>query len=232
MPSFTSVTKLTRLPDLPNGAAHFSGVVDEVWSVNGSPHGGYLLGLVIYAINQFQASTDQPDIAHLMASFLRAARPGDIFLKVWIVKKGLRWTNLACEVWQKEQLLITNQALFTKMPPLPTHREPFSTTNQNLLPLTPSRYAPITPFLTHPSEDGEMKWSFDPKIKKQKEEGRSLDWGAWCEFERKEDKVDTGALGFFSDLMSSLPELLPPPERIEPHYYPQDTSSSASHMLE
>lgn len=30
--------------------------------------------------------------------------------------------------------------------------EPFSTANQTLLPLTPSAYAPVTPFITHPAE--------------------------------------------------------------------------------
>lgn len=40
------------------------------------------------------------------------------------------------------------------MPPVPltSAPEPFSTSNQNLLPLTPSAYAPITPFVTHPAQ--------------------------------------------------------------------------------
>ncbi|KAM0748566.1 hypothetical protein T439DRAFT_327824 [Meredithblackwellia eburnea MCA 4105] len=74
-----------------------------------------------------------------------------------------------------------------------------------------------------------LKWSEDPGLRAKREgsgnewkEGKrlELEWGAWCEFTRPEDEVDTNSLLFFADIFSSIPELLPPDEKVTPHYYP------------
>lgn len=102
---------------------------------------------------------------------------------------GKSWTNLACTLYQPHSPtpLISVLALFTLFPALPSSipHEPFSTTNQNLLPLTPGPYSRQSPFVTHPAE-----CSTDPSLK-HAEEGRrwardSVLWFTpehveWCE---------------------------------------------------
>jgi hypothetical protein len=121
------------------------------------------------------------------------------------------------EMVQGESLVLA-QGLYTNLPSFPADASlPFSTSNQNLLPYTPSDYAPISPFLTHPSacvansgpkefgrrwsEDSvfwfvpsSMKWSEDLGLKAQREKGeggmggrKRLDWGAWCELKDEAD---------------------------------------------
>ena len=74
--------------------------------------------------------------------------------------------------------LISVLALFTQFPSLPSGipHSPFSTTNQDLLPLTPGPYSRQSPFVTHPS-----KCSDDPELKEDAERRRwARDSVLWC----------------------------------------------------
>lgn len=122
-----------------------------------------------------------------------------------------------CSLNEQGKSIVQSQALYTTLPPLPSKYTAFSPTNQYLLPMTPSQYAPLSPMLTHPSisdtkptssEYGRrwstnsmyyfadhINWSEDPAIKKRREgpEGKELDWGAWCEF-TGDEKITTESL--------------------------------------
>lgn len=118
--------------------------------------------------------------------------------------------------------MILSQSLYTLLPPVPTSSTPPSNTNQNLFPFSDTPYAPLSPFLTHPSlcdptpklhefgrrwssdsvfwfSPSSMRWSEDPAIKARregsgKEDALKLDWGAWCEFKNAEDVVTPAML--------------------------------------
>lgn len=79
-----------------------------------------------------------------------------------------------------------------------------------------------------------MVWAEDLSLKKKrigsgiKGEKLELEWGSWMRFKHN-DKIDIPSLAFFSDMMSSIPELFPPGEVIEPHYYPTMAMSLQFH---
>ncbi|ORY87503.1 thioesterase-like superfamily-domain-containing protein [Leucosporidium creatinivorum] len=241
-----------------DGTAVYRAHIDVQWSVFGNPHGGYLLAVIIDALSKHQAESNlkphHPDPAHLMTQFLQGTKPGRAEIHVKVLRIGKSWTNLRAELYQEGSLVITSLALYTVMPSLPLSPtpEPFSTVNQTLLPLTPSPYAPLTPFVTHPAlcdptpQSDEVhrrwssnsvfwflperiKWAEDLGIKarregkaegQQKGESLKLEWGAWCEMTDEGEEADHATLPFWADMMSSIPELFPPRQRVDPHYYP------------
>lgn len=84
-----------------NGTLVYSGHV-QTWNVFGVPHGGYLLAIVINALNSLQSNSKpfHPDPAHLTASFLKAAQEGELEIECSIIKKGRNWTNISVKVVQ------------------------------------------------------------------------------------------------------------------------------------
>lgn len=137
-----------------DGTLVYSANIDVEWSVFGNPHGGALLALVLNTLNHVQASSKpgHPDPAHLTAQFLKGASEGPATIEVKRVKTGRNWSNLEAVLIQGGETLVKTQALYTAFPDLPSNpSQPFSSANQNLLPYTPSAYAPLSPFLTHPA---------------------------------------------------------------------------------
>lgn len=233
-----------------DGFTVYEAIADQEWSVVGKIHGGYQLALITSGLKHFQLGS-HPDPAHLTASFLGPAGPGKVELLYKRIKSGRNWTNIECKLVQNGEALVLCQALYTNLPSFPSDPSlPFSPSNQNLLPYTPSPYAPISPFLTHPSQcvpnsapkefgrrwsadsvfwfvPSSMRWSEDLGMKKVREEGgngetgrKKLEWGAWCELKDEGDVLTVEMLPFWADMMSSLPELLPEGQRVDPHYYP------------
>ncbi|KAM0789381.1 hypothetical protein ACM66B_000210 [Microbotryomycetes sp. NB124-2] len=233
-------------------SANYSASIDLDWSVFRNPHGGYLLAIILDAVSRYQQHSKpfHPDPAHLVCHFLTGAVEGEATVHIKRVRTGKSWTNLYAELRQKDNVRITAQLLYTRMPDIPADDppKPFSDHHQNLYPSTPSAFAKPSPFLTHPAEckvgqgvidDQGRRWSknsvfcFMPehvqwaedlalkerRLEQSSRQGRELEWGAWLEF-KGQDKVDQGSVGFFTDIMSSIPELFPEPERIEPHYFP------------
>lgn len=101
---------------------------------------------------------------------------------------GKSWSNLSATLHQPHSPsssapLISVLALYTLFPSLPSApHAPFSTTNQSLLPLTPSPYSRQSPFLTHPA-----LCSSAPELKPQEERRR---WARESVFWFMEEHVD------------------------------------------
>ncbi|SCV69799.1 BQ2448_1193 [Microbotryum intermedium] len=269
MPNLKQALKLERIDgsDDKEGPFTFRAELSSIWTVAGKPHGGYLLALLTSACSLVMKGSSTPDPAQLMTSFLIGCNNGAADVVVSVVRRGKSWTNLEARIVQKGKTNVIAQALYTSFPSLPTSspHPPFSTSYQNLLPLTPSPYAKRTPFRTHPSLcdptqaydrkhdefgrrwgknensamfmilEGEMEWVEDEEIKKRREDGdekgrKELEWASWFELKDLEGEALTmEMMPFFSDLMSSIPELLPPGERVDPHYYPTLTMSIHFH---
>ncbi|KAK4048195.1 hypothetical protein OIV83_004900 [Microbotryomycetes sp. JL201] len=237
----------TRLLETGGDSARFAAKIDLDWSVFRKPHGGYLLAVILDATSRFQqhSKPHHPDPAHLVCHFITGTDEGEATVDIKRVRTGKSWTNLYVELKQKENVRITCQLLYTRMPDIPTDdpQKPFSDSHQYLLPSTPSAFAKQSPFLTHPAQcqvgqgvrddDGRrwsknsafcfmpehVQWAEDLAIKQRRldssdRKDRDLEWAAWLEF-KKSDTVDQGSIG-----MSSIPELFPEGERIEPHYFP------------
>ncbi|SCZ89609.1 BZ3500_MvSof-1268-A1-R1_Chr9g10481 [Microbotryum saponariae] len=268
MPNLKQALKLERVESsAQEGPFRFKAELSVVWTVGGKPHGGYLLALITSACSLVMKDSTTPDPAQLMTSFLMGCNNGAAEVVVTVVRRGKSWTNLEARIVQDGKTTVVSQALYTSFPSLPTScpHPPFSTSNQYLLPLTPSPYAKRIPHLTHPSlcdpqaaharkhdefgrrwgknensamfmiAEGEMEWVEDEQIKKRREEGdergrKELEWASWVEFKDLDgEALNMDMMPFFSDIMSSIPELLPPGERVDPHYYPTLTMSIHFH---
>ncbi|KAK4057320.1 hypothetical protein OIO90_001817 [Microbotryomycetes sp. JL221] len=252
MAPFVKARETQQLPSLPDGTAVFQANIDVDWSVFSKPHGGALLAVILDATSRLQQNSQphHPDPAHIMSHFLTGTLPGEAFVHIKVVRQGKSWTNLYAELKQKDEVRITAQLLYTRMPDTPTTNPhpPFGDANLNLFPSSDSVFAKSCPFLTHPAnctvgqgltdERGRrwskdsvfnfvpsyVEWAEDLKVRKRRLESssrkeRELEWAAWIQF-KGEDKVDQGSIGFFTDMMSSLPELFPDGQRVSPHYYP------------
>lgn len=131
------------------------------------------------------------------------------------------------------------QAIYTSLPEIPSLHSPPSAKNPTLLPLTPSKYASISPLLTHPSvtdnlvvssERGRrwstdsildweklnrMKWLEDEGIKEQRigdgtKEKLKLEWGSWFELNGETEVLTMESLPYVAKPRSTTPSLTYP----------------------
>lgn len=152
-----------------------------------TPHGGYILAVILRALTSFQHTTPlsptpltpsssppQPDPLSLSAQFLLPVTPGPVEVHVSIVRAGRTFTNLQAKLLHHTggdnpgEVAVIVQAVFTRFPPVPAVDErgrhaPPSNGAMDLFPLSDSPYAEAlkSPLLTHPSElmfDKSNKW--------------------------------------------------------------------------
>ena len=71
------------------------------------PGAGYVLGIVIEAIIQFQAGTDQPDPIHLTAHFMKPTSPGRCEVRIRVLRTGKGFRNLTATVVQNVSWLLS-----------------------------------------------------------------------------------------------------------------------------
>lgn len=102
MGSFSNGIKTNLAFRRGNGVYVYSAIVDQTWAVKGIPHGGYLLSIVLHALNSLQSTSKpfHPDPVHLTSSFLRAASPGKLEVELDVIKTGRNWTNISVRVIQ------------------------------------------------------------------------------------------------------------------------------------
>ena len=132
--------------------------LDPEWAILRSPHGGYLLLLLVNALNQIQSTTPHPDPTHATAHFLKSPSldidQGKVSLKFKVLKKGRGYTYYLADLYQRNALLLTSTIIYSNLPHLPLESKidiP-SPSNPTLLPLSKSSFAPLSPLLTHPSQ--------------------------------------------------------------------------------
>lgn len=242
-------------------AGEFTLTLDPEWAILRSPHGGYLLLLIVNALNQLQSSTPHPDPTHATAHFLKSPSldfdNGQVKLRVQTLKKGRGYTYLIAELYQKQALLLTSTLIYSDLPHLPLNDEigTPSPSNPTLLPLSNSAFAPISPLLTHPEhcrhgpqtkergrrwsdesifdhwKAGRFSWREDEQLRQEREDDQE-----------KEGKVlKWGAwyqLDHPKDVISSatLPSVLPLPQTalvlmLCQHRYYADLFSSIPELL-
>lgn len=110
--------------------------------------------IIVSSVNSLQKATPHPDPTLLTAQFLRSPNPNSgvpIEVHVRTVKTGRGFKNLTADLYQSNILQVSAQLIYSRLPRLPNVHDPPSSSNMTLLPLTPSRYATISPLLTHPS---------------------------------------------------------------------------------
>ncbi|TFY55667.1 hypothetical protein EVG20_g9233 [Dentipellis fragilis] len=184
------------------------------WTVNAVPQGGYVLGLIVEACVQHQASTKLPDPLHVTAHYLKPTAIGPLEVHVRMLKSGQTLCNITAELIQNGTTKVTTQSVFGNMDPAAA---PPSEIAMTLEP--PSPLARVTPFHTHPSTCTPAKsWSRlnfkhhmlhaqDPSIAERHErltaagigEG-GTEQGVWAGFADPSDKLSASALAFFADL--------------------------------
>lgn len=115
-------------------------------------------------------------------------------------------------------------------------RDPKDELNLTLNP--PSTYARRHPLYTHPSEAVvkplRHTWKFHPHVRWTEEHeimaknrpdgvnrtnsstvgGEGLEWGAWFEFNDKDERITTPSLAFLVDIFLNTPTLLPRSEKV------------------
>jgi hypothetical protein len=124
---------------------------------------GYILGLMVDAVMNFQSTTPHKDPIHVTAHFLRqsAVEPFEIHLRV--LRSGKIFTNIIAEFIQKVHLIwtclhkkvLTNtgqNTLKVTTHMIFSHNAPAPGNNTNLTLQPPSPYARRIPFHVHPSE--------------------------------------------------------------------------------
>ncbi|KAA1474689.1 hypothetical protein DENSPDRAFT_841315 [Dentipellis sp. KUC8613] len=184
------------------------------WTVNAVPQGGYVLGLIIEACVQHQASTKLPDPLHVTAHYLKPTAIGPLEVHVRMLKSGQTLCNITAELIQNGTTKVTTQSVFGNMDPAAA---PPSDIAMTLEP--PSPLARVTPFRTHASSCTPGKpWSrlnfkhhmtiaFDPSIAERHDQLTAAgigeggtEQGLWASFAHPSDKLNPSALAFFADL--------------------------------
>lgn len=184
------------------------------------------------------------DPAHVRCDFFTPASVGPVQVEIKVLSASKRWTRLDFELLQyptpgdrssgDRKLILSGHAMFTILPELGPPAPPTGD-NLTVLPHTPCSQSRICPIRRHPAElegqkldyafnfkDG-VRWAQDVNVEGQVDsDGRQkMEWGAWWQQMREEDRVDTSAafLPFFADQFKNGPELLRDGHKIEGKFW-------------
>jgi len=95
---FADATALT-----PAGDGRWTGQVHEGWSIAGNANGGYLLSMVVRAM---QAESGRPDPASVTGHFLRPGKVGPVEARSEVVKAGSRFSTAIGSLWAADRQLL------------------------------------------------------------------------------------------------------------------------------
>ncbi|KAA1474691.1 hypothetical protein DENSPDRAFT_804531 [Dentipellis sp. KUC8613] len=204
----------------------YTGNAHRSWTVGAVPQGGYVLGLIIEACVQHQASTKLPDPLHVTAHYLKPTSLGPLEVHVRMLKSGQTLCNITAELIQKGTTKVTTQSIFGNMDPAAAHPSEITMTLE-----PPSPLARVTPFHTPPSACSPAKvfWglnfkqhmlnAYDETIAERHDRltaagtgDGGTEQGLWAGFVDPSDKLSPSALAFFADVgpnklaVSVLPE--------------------------
>ncbi|KAK7468919.1 hypothetical protein VKT23_003415 [Stygiomarasmius scandens] len=172
-----------------------------------------------------QASTAHPDPVHVTAHFLAATVLSSFEVHVQTIKTGKTLTNIQADFYQRGVKGITTHSIFGVLsPPSPT--------GITLTP--PSPYARRVPLHRHPSNapvnnNWHKIYNFRPRIDTTEEPeiilsnapnsptrtnsktigGEGLEWGSWCGFTDKTERITPQSLALLADIFTNAPMLLP-----------------------
>ncbi|KAG8933207.1 hypothetical protein FRC02_012281 [Tulasnella sp. 418] len=211
--SISKATKLVRTLD--DGTQVYEANLDPEWTVGSVPYGGYTLALVLNAAVNAQAKTEQPDPISISCHFLRALALSTAEIYVKTVRKGRQYTNLDITVIQKNAKTTSASLIFGDIDA--------PTTPGLTLPIS---HRPLCPLTTHPSAavdtPGHPFFNFrnyfriavDPYFLSANDtlfETRAdgLQWGAWVEFNDKDEILSADVSGIFLDMAKQLTALMP-----------------------
>ncbi|TFY54234.1 hypothetical protein EVG20_g9793 [Dentipellis fragilis] len=186
----------------------------------------YVLGLIIEACVQHQASTKLPDPPHVTAHYLNPTAIGLLEVHIRMLKSGQTLCNFTAELIQKGTTKVTTQSIFGNMDPAAAHPPEFAMTLEPASPL-----ARVTPFRTPPSmcTPAKIWWGLNFKQHMLNAYDQTIaerhDWlsaagigeggteqGLWAGFIDPSDKLSASALAFFADVgpnklaLSMLPD--------------------------
>ncbi|KAF7768067.1 hypothetical protein Agabi119p4_7310 [Agaricus bisporus var. burnettii] len=212
-------------------SAIYHGTVDSEWLVVRVPHGGYVLGLMVEAVINFQSETPHKDPIHVTAHFLRQSAPEPFEIHIRVLKSGKIFTNIIAELIQKNTLKVTTHMIFS-------HNAPAAGNTSNLTLQPPSPYARRIPLHFHPSEAVTKaiptnRYQFRNHVEAASDKeyaarnapdspnrsnsstigGDGLEWGTWFGFSDKEERITYSSIPFWADMFSNLPTMLPPNEK-------------------
>ncbi|KAF7299793.1 hypothetical protein HMN09_00985300 [Mycena chlorophos] len=186
----------------------YEGTVDDEWLIRKIPNGGYVLGLVVQACVERQASTAHPDPIHVTSHFLQATSVAPFQVHIRVLKTSRQFTNLIANLVQDAQTRITTHLIFSNL-----HGQP----SLGLSPTSP--FARRHPLHIHPARAIPTRmplWNLPSSPDRTTSTtvgGGGLVWGAWMQLLDADAKITPAALSFIADTFINLPALLPPEER-------------------
>ncbi|KAF5344894.1 hypothetical protein D9758_011591 [Tetrapyrgos nigripes] len=209
----------------------YVGTIDPEWTVASVPNGGYVLALILDACMKQQVSTAHPDPIHVTAHFLSATALSSFEIHVKIIKTGRTFTNIQADFMQNGNTGISSHLIFGVLQP-PQAKGSGKQPNLTLSP--PSPYARRVPLHRHPSNapidnnwhsiynfrsrinttvEPEIEASIAPDSSTRTNSGTigggGIDWGTWCGFKDRNERLSTQSLAFFADIFTNGPMLLP-----------------------
>jgi hypothetical protein len=174
---------------------------------------GYALGLVLDAAVKHQSTTNQKDICHCTAHFVRSALPKPFEVHIKILKAGRGFSNLTADLVQDGNVRIMTHLIFTTLQDAPVDPSKRKLPTPDDLTITsPSPFARVMPIEQSPDRckdspvyqkftfKNRMRWSEQWEqvargIKKRQKDGRGgAEWAGWVALTDPEDAVTTSSL--------------------------------------
>lgn len=179
MARFDSDTALTRAAD-----GHYRARISEDWSIGhgGGPNGGYLAAIVLRAMGECVAATDQPPRV-VTTHFLRPPVPGEADVHVTVERAGRTLTTVTARLEQAGRVAVLAIAAFG------ANRDSFALDEHDALPYA----APAGPAVVPPAGVPPIAERYDFRLVDDPRVTRRGVIGGWLAFEDRRS-FDAAAL--------------------------------------